>query len=220
MKHKTYLFFLTFGLLISIVLFSGIELSFANKAHHHHTRDIVESNQSPYIQMMDEMMDKMHTAEKEDTRCTYTNFLSSMIPHHEGAIIMSEYEIKHGKNPEMIALAKQIIAEQKKEIAEMKAMLASYKVCPQGEQVTQAYQKAMAQTMEPMMKDFPTTQLNAETNPDRAFALAMIPHHQAAVDMAKVILQYSKEPNIVKLSKSIIESQEKEITQMKEYLNK
>ncbi len=36
---------------------------------------------------------------------------------------MAEVELKYGKNPEMIKLAKNIILEQKKEIKEMQAWL-------------------------------------------------------------------------------------------------
>lgn len=223
MYKQIHILIVTCLVVVSIIssyteILSAKNHSHAHKEHKGSHKD--KSKKHPYAQMMDSMMDKMHIAEKEDVRCIYTNFLSSMIPHHEGAITMAEYEIKHGKNPEMIALAKQIIEEQKKEIQQMKEMLKDYKVCPQGEEVTPAYQEAMANTMKPMMADFPTKELEKEKNPDRAFALAMIPHHQGAIDMARVLLTSSKTVGVVTLSKSIIESQEKEITQMKEYLKK
>lgn len=175
---------------------------------------------SPYIQMMDEMMVKMHKAEQQEIRCTDTNFLASMIPHHEGAIIMAEYEIKHGKDAQMIALAKQIITEQKKEIALMNQLLKEFTSCPKSDAVTEAYQKAMSGTMTPMMADFPTEAINKEQNPDRAFAMAMIPHHQAAVDMARVILQYSSNAKVRTLAQDIITTQNAEITAMQTFLTR
>ena len=36
--------------------------------------------------------------------------------------------------------------------------------------------------------------------PDRAFAQAMVAHHQGAVDMAKVILAFGQDPEIRKLA--------------------
>ena len=49
---------------------------------------------------------------------------------------------------------------------------------------------------------------------DRAFLEGMIPHHQAAVDMAKSLAKSDK-PELVKLGAEIIAAQMKEIEQMK-----
>lgn len=48
-------------------------------------------------------------------------FLAMMVPHHEGAIRMARVELAQGQDPEMRALAKQIVAAQSKEIDEMTA---------------------------------------------------------------------------------------------------
>jgi len=56
-------------------------------------------------------------------------------------------------------------------------------------------------------------------NPDVDFVKGMIAHHQGAVDMAKVQLNYGKDPEMRKLAENIISSQEVEIKEMKEWLN-
>ena len=51
---------------------------------------------------------------------TDTDFVAHMIPHHQGAVDQADVELKYGKDPQMRALAENIIKAQKKEIAFMK----------------------------------------------------------------------------------------------------
>ena len=57
-------------------------------------------------------------------------------------------------------------------------------------------------------------------DPDRDFVQNMLPHHQGAVDMAKVELQYGKDPALIKMANNIVASQAKEIAMMKDWLAK
>lgn len=52
------------------------------------------------------------------------DFAMMMRIHHQGAIQMSEAELKDGKDPEMKKMAKKIISDQKKEIAQLDRFLA------------------------------------------------------------------------------------------------
>ena len=50
-------------------------------------------------------------------------FLEQMIEHHQGAIDMARDQIGDGRNPDAVALAEQIVADQTAEIAVMQDLL-------------------------------------------------------------------------------------------------
>jgi uncharacterized protein (DUF305 family) len=70
----------------------------------------------------------------------------------------------------------------------------------------------MAVTMPAMMQGM------MHKDPDVAFACSMIAHHQGAIDMAKVELEYGKDPTQRKLAEAVIKAQEGEIADMQAWL--
>ena len=57
-------------------------------------------------------------------------------------------------------------------------------------------------------------------NPDHDFAAMMVPHHQGAIDMAKIELRYGKDKMLRKLATEIVAGQEKERKMMTDWLAK
>jgi Domain of unknown function (DUF305) len=55
-------------------------------------------------------------------------------------------------------------------------------------------------------------------NPDVDFVRLMVPHHQAAIDMAKTQLLYGKDPQMRRLAQEIITDQRLEIELMQRWL--
>ncbi|RCW85322.1 CopM family metallochaperone [Phyllobacterium bourgognense] len=86
---------------------------------------------------------------------------------------------------------------------------------PKGDQ--SAPSKAFAEANAKMHKDMA---IPFTGNTDKDFVSGMIAHHQGAIDMAKVELEYGKDPEIRKLAETIIAAQETEIKQMKAWLTK
>jgi uncharacterized protein (DUF305 family) len=70
--------------------------------------------------------------------------------------------------------------------------------------------------MEKMMKDMHS--LGYTGNPDIDFLAMMIPHHEGAIEMARLVLIYGTDPLVRKLAEDIIATQRVEIETMKQRL--
>ena len=77
--------------------------------------------------------------------------------------------------------------------------------------------KAFAEANARMHKDMTITFTG---NADVDFVKGMLPHHQGAVDMAKIVIQYGKDPEVRKLADAIIRAQNEEIAWMTSWLAK
>ena len=77
---------------------------------------------------------------------------------------------------------------------------------------TAGYKAAMDKMHQQMMA------IEYTGNADIDFVRGMIPHHQAAVDMAKIELEHGKDPEMRKLAEDVIKAQEAEIKQMENWL--
>jgi uncharacterized protein (DUF305 family) len=68
------------------------------------------------------------------------------------------------------------------------------------------------------MKMHKEMEISFSGDADVDFVRGMIPHHQGAIDMAKVVLAHGKDPALKTLATGIIAEQEKEIATMRAWL--
>jgi uncharacterized protein (DUF305 family) len=148
----------------------------------------------------------MENGEYSDRR-----FIDAMVPHHQGAMAMSEVALKNAEHEEIKELSQNIISSQQAEIEELKAIKKEeFGTSNVPMEMSQEQMRGMGMMMDPQ-------QLANREPFDKAFIDAMIPHHQSAIEMAQVALENSDNPKIKELAQNIISAQKREIEQMKQW---
>ncbi|MGE2836317.1 DUF305 domain-containing protein [Mycobacterium sp. SMC-4] len=162
------------------------------------------------------------TAPSADAAATHNDadatFARDMVPHHEQAVVMSDIILaKDGIDARVVDLATQIKAAQGPEIETMRQWLTDWQVPPTDPHAHHGGNHAEMG----MLTDGELDQLrNAEgVDAARQFLTGMIRHHEGAVQMAQTEVDTGKSPDAVRLAREIIESQQREIDQMRQILD-
>jgi uncharacterized protein (DUF305 family) len=133
-------------------------------------------------------------------------FIEHMIPHHQEAVDSARETLARGATTaEVRTLLTTIIAAQEREIAEMKQWYQNWYGVPY--QDNGRYQ--------PMMRDLSALSGVAI---DRAFLTDMIPHHEMAIMMARMVEPHIEHSEVRALTAAIVSSQTTEIAEMRRLL--
>lgn len=141
------------------------------------------------------------------------DFLNGMIPHHQGAIEMAKVQLAYGRDGLLKSFTQKVIRDQNREIAYMKRHLAAMEKSQAmnlDPHSTLAFEEANKQMHHEMRIDF-------SGNADMDFVNGMIPHHQGAVEMAKIVLLYGDDAFSRRLANEIINAQSSEIYWLKRW---
>ena len=175
-------------------------------------------------------------------------FLSQMTMHHAMEVMMARPAVANASHPEVKDLAQGIINDQTREIAQMRTWGKDWygldipdhlammdQMMGQGQSMP-GMNPGMAPGMGmPMQGGMPMGQMGdmsmmhnmsmmamlGQLPPQRldaVFMSMMIPHHQSATDMAKLVPERAAHQELKDLSKSIIDSQSGEIDKMNSWL--
>jgi len=155
-------------------------------------------------------------------------FLKHMIPHHQMAIDISIEHIKNTKSDIIMKILRELIWTQKYEIVMMLVEL-KHKTENMSEIYGNSNQKFIPTISSDMYPNvigltntycdpaFFTSNTHQHHNPkhniitDKDYILHMIPHHQVAIDMSKMLLKTTKSDFLIYLCYRLIRTQEAEI---------
>lgn len=182
--------------------------------HSHATQESAQASadssaSTPSQKIISAMHAPMHANKPSQTKSVEIDFLSDMIPHHQGAIDSAKLLLDSAKTPEVIALAENIIKAQEAEIAQFKELIDK-----KGVKTTKISSKDYKAFGEKNAKAMEAMKIQESGNAERDFLSSMIGHHKGAIETSKVALEYSKDEVLRKIAQKIITDQEAEITTM------
>ena len=149
-------------------------------------------------------------------------FAQMMIPHHEQAIVLAEMaeNSPSGASPEVTSLAAQIKSAQGPEVELMKSFLTQWDVPDVDPGLMDHGSMDHGSKMKGMLSVEELAKLSTLSGKvfDKEWMLAMIAHHEGAIEMAQTVEQSGKNLEVQALAKTIISGQQVEIDQMKSML--
>ena len=171
---------------------------------------------------------------KSDYPCrvflTDKEFLKHMIPHHQIAIDVSIKHIENTKNDIIMKVLRELIWTQKYEIQMMMEEISNKTENISKINSNQAFIPTISSSIYPNVVGLSNTYCDPSffssnmhkhhdmIKTDKEYILHMIPHHQVAVDMCKMLLKHTKSDFLIYLAYRIIRAQESEIILLNDLL--
>lgn len=161
------------------------------------------------------MIDEMTHADLSDS--ISHNFITQMIPHHQGAIEMSRNLLRYTTHIPLQNMALKIITEQTKSISHMHSILCACDAVHNSKEDLCCYQTRTGKIMQTMFCEMKNACITNCVNGN--FIRQMIPHHCAAIAMSENTLRYCICPELIPILDRIICSQRQEVCRMQCFLS-
>lgn len=140
-----------------------------------------------------------------------------MIPHHQGALDMSQIVLRDTQDAEIRRMAQKSVEMQTTDIAELRRWLGTRIGASAGATALGGGGEPPFAPAEAKMKDAMMTAVGATT--DQTWSRKMIAHHQGALDMSQVVLRESQDAGIRRMAQKTIEMQTADITELRAWLD-
>ncbi|HAF79978.1 MAG TPA: hypothetical protein DCG66_03085 [Brevundimonas sp.] len=178
------------------------------------TQEPMAMAQTPFSAAEAKMHEAMMSAMGADAGETWAR---KMIPHHQGALDMSEIVLRDTQDADIRRMAQKTIEMQPGDIAELRRWLETNVGAAAGAAAPGGSAENPYATAEAEMKDAMMAATGADT--DQTWARKMIAHHQGALDMAQVVLRESQDADIRRMAQITIEMQTADIAELRAWLD-
>ena len=166
---------------------------------------------------MNSMMKEMHQM-KMSGNADYD--LAMMLKHHhQGAIDMSEAELRSGTDQGLKDMARKIVDMQKKEIQDLEALANKHKSGPKNYDPANK-NDGLGEDMDKNMRAMMEMGHDMSKSIDHQFASMMKKHHEDGVEMSEMIVKHSKDAAFKSMAQKTFEEQKKDIAKLDEWLDK
>ncbi len=138
-------------------------------------------------------------------------FVAAMVPHHRSAVDMAAVASQEGESRFVKDLAADITRSQNAEIEEMERIDAQL-----ADAGIEMGDPGMAGQTMGMDMEMSADALRGAKPFDEKFIAMMVPHHESAIEMARMELEQGSNPELKQLAEEIIAGQEREVKAMRE----
>jgi len=146
-------------------------------------------------------------------------FARDMIVHHNQAVQLALLLYDRSENETLRTMALDMLLSQQTQIGQMQGWLYLWGVPIASTDLPMAW---MGMLVEGLMPGMATDQQIARlrdssgVDADRQFIALMIPHHESGIHMAQAIMGVTHVPAVQKLASSIIDTQQREIDELRQ----